>query len=373
MSGVEVVSAAVPVLTATLVATAAAMLLLWNIEPILLALGQQPETSALAEDYMRAMVWSFPTSLCFIVLRSFLATLGRPMPILSIVLLGIACNAVADYALMFGHWGFPALGVVGAGAATSGAYLIMVFAILGVIVWDRRLSQYEITLRFWRPDWPRFFEIVGLGLPIGLGPAAETGLFSAASMIMGRIGTLELAAHQIAMQCVAIAFMLPLGLSQATTVRIGLAVGARNPAGVGRAGWTSFAFGACIMAMTGAAFLLLPESIAGLYLDEAQSDAAAVLALAAVYLTFAALFQVFDGAQIIAQGTLRGLKDTRIPMLIAFFSFWVVGAPLCLWLGLATPLGGMGVWIGLATSLAVNAALLTMRFRRHERRLALAA
>ena len=347
-----------------------AMLVLWHVEPILLLLGQAPDIAALSQDYMRAMVWSFPTSLCFLVLRSFMATLARPLPVLLIVLVGILCNALGNWLLMSGTLGLPPLGVVGIGASTAVTYLIVVVLLLALISWDRRLRHYRVTQRFWRPDWRRFAEITGLGLPIGLGIIAETGLFSASGMIMGRIGTVELAAHQIALQCAAVAFMLPLGLSQATTARIGIAMGAGNPAGVGRAGWTAFVFGACIMALTATAFLTLPETIAGWYLDEGRPDSATVLALAVAYLTIAALFQLFDGTQIIAQGSLRGLKDTRVPMVMAFFSFWGVGAPLCLWLGLGTALGGLGVWIGLACALAVQASLLTLRFRAHERRLA---
>ena len=341
-----------------------AMAVLWNAEALLLLAGQEPATAAAAQGFLRAMMWSTPTSLCLIVLRCFISALSRPQTLVWILAIGILVNLAGDWLLMFGHWGFPALGLVGAGLVTSLVYLGMVVALSLVSLRDAQFRQYALFQRWWRADWGRFREILQLGLPIGTGIVAESGMFAAAGLIMGRISTESLAAHAVAMQCAVIAFMLPLGISQASTVRVGLAVGARVPNGVGRAGWSAIGIGPLVLFVSAMVFLVFPD----LLVDAFSITDGEVRRLAVSFLAVAAFFQLFDGTQIIALGALRGIRDTRVPMFLAIFSYWGVGFPLCYWLGLHTDLGGLGVWIGLASALALNASLLLLRFRFQERR-----
>ena len=342
-----------------------AMFVLWHTEAILLLFGQEPGNAALAGDYMRAMMWSFPTSLWLIVLRNFAAAVGHPSLLMIVLIGGITANLFADLVLMFGYGDIPALGLVGAGIASSFVYASMLVAFAMIVMHHGHLRRYQVLVRLWRSDWERFRELFRIGWPIGTSIVAETGLFAAAGMLMGLIGTAELAAHAVAMQCIVIAFMVPLGISQATTMRVGLAVGAGTPWRVSRAGWTGIGLGPVVLLVSALVFLLLPETLIAAF----DVKDPVVIGHAVVFLTVAAFFQVFDGTQVIAQGALRGLKDTRVPMLYALFSYWLVGLPLCALLGFEFELGGLGIWIGLATSLALASCLLVQRFRGLERRL----
>lgn len=342
-------------------------LLIWHAAPILLALGQEPATVALAERYLRAAVWGLVPGLWIIALRSFVIAHARPRAVLIVTTLGAVLHAVIAYVLMFGYLGFPALGVVGAGISNSIVHWIMVLALLGFIQRDRRFRRYALLARLWRADWPRFFEVLRIGLPIGLTILAESGLFAAAVYLMGAIGTIELAAHAIALQCAAVAFMVPLGIAQAATIRVGLALGAGDRAGVGQAGWSALALGALFSLLPAALFLLVPRAIVGLFLDLALPENLPVMALAATLLAIAAFFQLFDGLQVIAAAALRGLKDTRVPMWIAVFGYWPVGLGACLLLAFPLGWGGPGIWSGLALGLVVVAALMVRRFHRRDR------
>jgi MATE family multidrug resistance protein len=243
----------------------------------------------------------------------------------------------------------------------------MALGLIGFVQWDRRLRRDQLFVRFWRTDWPRFLEVLRLGAPIGLTVLAESSLFAAAGILMGLIGTAELAAHAIALQCAAVAFMVPLGISQAVTARVGLAAGAKNRIGVGRAGWVALGLGIAFTSVSAAVFWFAGDVLVGFYLDVDDVRNAPVVKLAVSFLLIAALFQLADGSQAIGAGALRGLRDTRIPMSLAIFGYWVVGLPtsaiLAFWFGL----GGHGVWIGLAVGLAVVAILAVWRFHRRER------
>jgi MATE family multidrug resistance protein len=342
-------------------------LVIWQGRLVLLALGQAESAALLAEGYLRAAVWSLVPALWFVVLRAFVTAHSRPRSALVVSCLGVGVNALGNYALMFGNFGFPRLELVGAGISTSLVNLFMFLAMLAFILWDRRFRRYAVLIRLWRPDWPRFREILRIGLPIGLFILAESGLFATAAFLMGLIGQSQLAAHAIALQCAAVAFMVPLGFSQAATVRIGLAVGRGDRAGVGRGGWVALALGLGFMTISALVFWFLPRTLVGFFLELDSPESLPVVELAVSYLAIAALFQLFDGAQVIGAGALRGLKDTRVPMLLAVFSFWGVGFPASAFLGFKTELGGQGVWIGLALGLAVVAVLLVARFHRRGR------
>jgi MATE family multidrug resistance protein len=268
---------------------------------------------------------------------------------------------------MFGHFGAPAMGMVGAGVATSIVSLASFIAVGLVVTLDREFRRYHLFGRFWRADWPRYRKLWAIGLPIGMALAFEVTIFTGATFVMGRLGAAELAAHAIALQIAAASFMVPMGLAQAATVRVGLAFGARDPAGVGRAGWTAFSLTMAYMSATALTLLAIPGPLTGIFLDAADPANAKVLELAVVYLLFAALFQLADGAQVVGAGMLRGLQDTRAPMLMAAVGYWLIGAPLGLALGFGTELRGSGVWIGLAVGLLVVAVLLMVRWIGRER------
>ena len=339
----------------------------WNGEWILLAMGQEPLLAQQAGDYMRALQWSLLPFLLYLVLRSFLAALERPGWPLVIGLLAVPVNFVAAYALMLGKFGLPALGLVGAGLGTVISSLFMFVGLAVVIGFDRRLRRYHVFGRFWRADWPRYRTLWRLGVPIGLTLAFEVTIFNAAALLMGRIGANELAAHAIALQIASFCFMVPFGLGQAVTVRVGRAYGAQDAAGVTRAGWTAFALGMAFMVFTASLMLFSPYWLLRAFLDLSDPKNIPVIGFAVSFLVMAAVFQVADGAQAVGSGMLRGLQDTRVPMIYAAVGYWGVGLPLGVALAFGTELRGIGIWIGLAMGLAVVASLMLWRWVRRDR------
>ena len=339
----------------------------WNGEAILLAIGQEPRLAHNAGEYMRALQWSLLPFLFFLVLRSFLAALERPGWALFIGLLAIPVNFAAAYALMFGSFGLPALGLIGAGLGTVISSTFMFLALALLIVLDPKLRRYHIFGRFWRSDWPRYRTLWRLGVPIGLTLMFEVTIFNAAAMLMGRIGESELAAHAVALQIASFCFSSPLGIGQAVTVRVGRAYGAQDAEGVTRAGWTSFALGTGFMVITASLMMFAPHLLLGAFLDLSDPKNALVVDLARSFLVVAAIFQLVDGAQVVGAGMLRGLQDTRVPMIYAALGYWGVGLPLGVILAFRTPLQGVGIWIGLASGLAVVATLMLWRWLRRDR------
>ena len=353
------------------VATAMAlpfMALCWQVRPILLLLGQDPTLAAMAEEYMRALVWAMLPALWFVVLRAFVSVLSRPRIVLVVTIWGVVFNGLLAYGLMFGNFGLPAWGLMGSGIASALAHSSMTILLALYVLWDRRFRRYAVFGRLWRPDWPRFFEIFRLGFPIGLMWVLEIGVFAAALFLMGLIGTTEIAAHQIALTCASIAFMVPLGLSQAATVRVGLAAGSGERRQIRRAGWSAIVLGTSFMGLTCLLFLLAGEFLVTLFLNAADPASAPVGALATRLLIVAGIFQLFDGAQAVAAGALRGLKDARMPLIIALLGYWLIAFPLAVALGFGFDGGAEGIWIGLAAGLAVAAVLLNLRFHWLSRR-----
>ena len=339
-------------------------LLLWFAKPILLALRQDPLAVGYAEDFARPMAIGLAPWLWFFVIRNYMAAMGRPRPALYVMIAAILLNAVLGWALIFGRLGLPAWGVTGAGIAAASVGCFLPVALLAFALTDRKLKRLNVLGRFWRPDWKIFREIFRIGTPVGLALLFETTLFMAAYLMQGTISTISQAAHAIAVQLVAVAFMLPLGLSQAATVRVGLAIGRNQPETARIATQVAFCLGVCFTTFTALLFVLLPSTLLGFFQDLTHPDTAAVIATGASFLAVAAFFQLFDGAQVVAMGCLRGLKDTRVPMYIACFGYWVVGFPLAALLGFWVGWGGVGIWLGLAAGLAMAAALLYRRVQR---------
>jgi MATE family multidrug resistance protein len=341
--------------------------ILLNAEKLYLLLGQEPELAALAQGYLNMAIGVMLPGLCLIALRSLLQAKGDTRIILAITIAGIFVNALGNYGLMFGNFGFPRLELVGAGISTSIVNWVMFLLALAYVLLHRRHRRYHVLVRLWKPDWQRFFELFRIGIPIGLSLMSEVGLFGVATIMMGWLGHQEVAAHAITLQCAAIAFMIPLGISQATVVRVGLYVGARNNDGVAKAGWTSLGLTIAVMCCSCVLFILFPEYLVRLFLDPARPENQTSLMLASSYLIVAALFQFVDGAQVCMGSALRGMSDTKVPMVIALVGYWIVGLGTGYIAGFVFGLQGIGIWMGLATGLAFAAILLTLRFRARDR------
>ncbi|TRD11570.1 MATE family efflux transporter [Erythrobacter insulae] len=337
------------------------------LEPLMQVTGQQPAIITLAREYNLVIIYSMVPMLLAGVLRSYVSALGRPIFATAITGLGIFVNAAANYAFIFGNFGAPELGLTGAAVATIITSLFTLAVYVIVILGDPALARFRIFYRFWRPDWQRFWQITRVGTPIALTVSAEAGIFGAAAFLMGRFGAAELAGHTVALQLAALAFQIPFGVGQAATIRVGYFFGARDPIGVQRAGWVAMAIGTGFMAITASAMVLAPFALLSIYVDPYDAKNAALVGFALQYLVLAAAFQLVDGVQAVAAGALRGLQDTRVPMWIAIFSYWVPGIGLSISLGFFTPLEGVGVWIGLAVGLASAAILLTWRWVRREK------
>ena len=342
-------------------------LVMWNGEAILRALGQDPHLAALAGGYLRVLQWSALPFFAYLVLRSFMAALERPRWSLVAVVIGLVANAGLNWLFVFGHWGFPAMGLPGSGLATALSTTLMAGILVVVAARDRPFARFRPFAGLWRPDRASFRAVWRIGLPIGAMLAFEVTIFNAAVFLMGLIGPAPLAAHAIAIQIASLAFMIPLGLGQAATVRVGHAYGAGDRDAVARAGWTAYGMGVGTMLMTATLLVLFPRALIGAFLDIHDPANAAVVAQAVVFLGIAALFQIVDGAQAVASGMLRGLHDTRVPMVYAALGYWGLGLPLGIVLAFPAGLGGAGIWTGLASALAVVAALMTWRWIQRDR------
>ena len=336
--------------------------ILWWSGPILIALGQEPAIAALAQEWLRVMLFAMPAVLCAMALNSFLAALGRPNAVLIVTLAGLPVNAALNWVLIWGNLGAPELGVTGAALASAAVNWLQLAGLLLLAVSLPEARPYHLLQRLWRADWPAARQVFALGLPIGLTLVAESGMFTSTYIMMGWLGTVPLAAHGIALQIASLTFMVHLGISNAATIRVGTAHGNGDAAGLRRAALAAIilSVGFALLAMT--AFLAIPRVLTGLYLNAADPQAPAIVALAAVLMVYAGLFQLVDAMQAIALGLLRGVHDTRVPMVLAVVSYWLIGLPAA-WL-LAFPLGfgPPGLWLGLLVGLSFAAALLMARF-----------
>jgi MATE family multidrug resistance protein len=333
-------------------------------EPLMLLTGQSPAVAARAGAFLHVLMFALIPMIASNVLRTFVSALGRPIFATAITALAILVNAVGNWVFVFGHLGAPALGLQGSALSSGLTSLATLAAYVLAIRADPRLSRYHVFGRIWRPDWARAAAILRIGLPIAATIVAEAGLFSGASFLMGRIGEAQLAGHTVAFQAAAFAFQVPFGVGQAATIRVGYHYGAGDRAGIARAGQVALATGIGFMALSATAMALAAPLIVAVYVDTANPANARMIAFALQFMMVAAAFQLFDGMQVVAAGILRGLQDTRVPMAIALFAYWVPGAAASIGLGLFTPLAGLGVWLGLLVSLVVAAALLLWRWHR---------
>ena len=342
---------------------------MWNGGVLLSWLGQEEATVVLAQQYLRAIVWGVVPILWFGVLRYFVEGLSRPRVVMIIAMAAMVLNIGANYVLMYGKLGFPALGLAGCGWASTVVSWGMFLALVSFIGSNRELGGYGIFSHLGKPDWRYFSEIFRIGWPIGIMQGTEVGLFSTTAVLMGLFGTTVLAAHQIALQCAAYAFMIPLGLSLAVSVRVGQAVGRRDFPGARRAGQVGMGLGAGFMLVSATCFWLFPRVIISLFLEIESGINADVVSQAVVLLNVAAVFQVCDGVQVTAAGALRGLKDTRTPMIVGVVAYWLVGLGSGYLLGFQLGWQGVGLWWGLVLGLTAAAILLSWRFSRQVRSL----
>lgn len=347
----------------------AAGLVLWNIQPVLLRLGQSPENVELAGQFLILLPLALPGYLSFMVLRGFTSALGRSTPVMVISLVGTVLNYLLNHALIEGMFGLPKLGLMGIGLVTALVSTAMAIALALYIRWHPAYAPYPIGKGLGRPCWPALGELWRLGLPIGGTYMVEVGLFAFAALVMGVLGSTELAAHQIALQIVSTAFMVPTGLSYAVTMRVGLYYGAGKLLAARSAGRVGIVFGALVMSAFAALFWLQPEALVGVFLDQDDPAFSQIFQLAVSLIMVAAWFELFDGMQTIAMGAIRGLKDAKTTFLVGLGCYWLIGAP-CAWL-FAFNLGGgaVGVWWGLALGLACAAVSLTLAFEWRMRRL----
>ena len=340
-------------------------LLLREVGPLLGRLGQDPGTVALAGGYLDAVAFGYLPALALVAARGFLEGIGDARPIMVVLLAGIAANVVANDALMFGRYGLPALGLVGTGVATALVYTGMAAALYAYVALRHR--RYRVLRGLRRPDPRTLATIFALGWPIGLTLGFEAALFSITAILMGTFGPDALAGHQIAIQAASVTFMVPVGLANATGVRVARAAGARDRDGVRRAGLTGIATAIAFMSVTALVFRFAPALVVAAFLDPGAPGNAATARYAVTFLGLAAVFQVVDGIQVTASGALRGLRDTRVPMLLSFVSYGVVGLGSGVLLAFVADLQGRGLWIGLVIGLATAATLLTTRFLRATR------
>ncbi|UVO30216.1 MATE family efflux transporter [Bradyrhizobium arachidis] len=331
-------------------------------EQVLLAFGQAPEMARLAQQYLFGLVWGAAPALWFHGFRNFMAAVHRPQPVLWIAIGAIPLNALVAYVLIYGMLGLPPLGLFGAGLASSFVNLTMFLAVLWFATMRLPFRDYHVLARLWQFDWPFMRRLIAMGIPIALIVLLEYGLFSAAGLLAGLVSIRALTAHQIALQVDLVLFVVPLGISTAAAVRVGHAVGRSDGPGVKRAGLIAILLGTIAAAILTIVVVAVRFEIARLFLDGTTDGVGATTDLAANLLLVGASFFISDAAQHIAAGGLRGLKDTRVPLLFACIANWPIGFTLSYVLGLKIGLGAIGIWIGLSIGTSIYAGLLVVRF-----------
>lgn len=325
---------------------------------------QPLEVQSQAESYIRILGFSSVPLMLFQTYKQFIEGLSIMRPAMIIALLANIINAFTNWLLIFGNWGFPALGLDGAGWATFASRGFMALAIMGFVMNNKFFKQYDVSFHFRSINWPVIKKILSLGLPSGFQYFFEVGAFSFAVVMVGWLGTEQQAAHQIAISLASISFMAVLGISAAGSIRVGNAVGKKDIAETRRAGFTASFLGASIMFFSGIIFIFFRNFLPTLYVNDEV-----VISYASSLLIIAALFQISDGTQAVGIGILRGLTDVKIPTAITFIAYWIVGLPIGYLLGFNFEMGVQGVWIGLLLGLTTSAILLTLRFNSRSKQI----
>jgi MATE family multidrug resistance protein len=341
------------------------IVIMWALIPLMRALGTNPRALAQFEPYLKALIWSILPLLIYSALRRYLQAVNVVKPVTFSLLTANIVNVVGNWVLMYGHWGAPAMGLEGSGWSTAIARVYMAAVLLAAVVWHERATGRLLAQISWRPDWERMRRLMALGLPAAGQIGIEGGVFAVVTVMAARLDEVSLAAHSIAINVVSTTFMVPLGISSAAAVRVGQAVGRKDPRGVGLSGWTAILLGALFMGSAGLALWLVPRWIVRVF-----SSDPAVIASGAVLLEICAAFQLFDGFQVVTTGALRGLGDTRTPMLAHLAGYWAVGLPISYALCFRYGWGAAGLWVGMSTALILIGATLLLVWRARVGRLA---
>jgi MATE family multidrug resistance protein len=332
--------------------------ILWGLIPVLRAAGTNPLVLAEFGPYFKALLWSTLPLLLYSAFRRYLQSVNIVKPVTYALLGANLVNVLGNWVLMYGHWGAPAMGLEGSGWSTFVARLFMAASLLAAIVWREWPSRRLLAQIRWLPDPARMRRLVAIGAPAAGQIAIEGAVFSLVTVIAGKMDVVSLAAHSIALNVVSTTFMVPLGISSAAAVRVGQAMGRKDPRGAAVSGWTALLLGSLFMGSAGLCLWLIPRCIVAIF-----SAGASVSAAGVILLRIAAFFQLFDGFQVVATGALRGLGDTRTPMLAHFTGYWAIGLPISYILGFPMGWGARGIWTGLTVALILIGSTLVLVWR----------
>jgi multidrug resistance protein, MATE family len=335
------------------------MVILFQSQAIMLSLGQSSTTVNLAYHYVNAIAWGYFPAIVFVMLRGMVSSMNAPRMPMAIAIVGLLFNAIANYILGFGKFGFPVMGLTGLAVATAMTHWLMSLSLLLYLLFNFKFLKLEWI----KLDLPLLKQLFKLGILVGIAFTLEVALFSVTTFLMGRLGVDVLAAHQIVFQTIVMIFMIPLGISYATTIRVGQSLGQRNRDAINRSAFMGMFLGTGFMVVTATLLILFPNLVLSLYLDLSIPANQALIPIVTPMLTVAALAQILDGLQTTAAGALRGLQDTKIPMILSFIAFWGVGLVSGCLLGFGVGWGGVGLWTGQAIGIATASVLFVLRFR----------
>lgn len=331
---------------------------------LLAVLGQEPDVALVGGGYLSIVGFGLAPALVAMVMKSYLAALGRTQVVLWATIAGVFVNIGVNWLLIFGNFGFPEMGARGAAVASVLVQIVTLVVLMVYAISLPSLKHYQLLVRFWRPDWVALRRVNALGLPIGLALLAETGLFAASAVMMGWLGKNTLAAHSIALEITALFFMVHLGLSNAATVMVGRARGRGDVAALRSGALAAVVLSLGFALATIFVYWIFAEQMVGLFLKPDDPERPAIIPLGVTLLMVAALFQFADSGQVMAMGLLRGIQDTKQPMVIAAVSYWLVGLPCGYGLGFLLGWEGVGIWLGLVMGLTTAALALHVRFWR---------
>jgi MATE family multidrug resistance protein len=344
-----------------------ALVLLWNVEPVLLLINEPADLARNVRDFDRILFLGAPALMWLATLRVYLASMNHPRMVMMVAFGGLVVNGLLNYGLIHGAFGLPEMGLLGSATATATTTWLMFFA---TYTWIKLVPAISAYVHRGPIEWPLVRELFTLGWPIAITIAVEALLFMAGALMMGTISVTALAAHQITINVASMAFMVPLAVGQAANVRVGYHMGAGEPRMARQAGFAALTLGVGFMCFSALAMFTLPYQIALLFsLDPNNAKDAEVIALVVPLLMISAFFQIFDGAQTVAVGALRGLKDTRTPMILAGIGYWVIGFPVAWIMAFNMGIGPTGVWWGLAIGLLIASVVLNARFLRRTKQL----
>lgn len=337
-------------------------LLLWNSDYLLRLFGQDELNIALAGSFLHAALWAVAPGLWFTTLRGFTVGLHNPGPIGIIVSTATLSNVFLNYILIYGLFGLPKLGLAGIGWSTSINFLFMFLALVIIVKRQPKFAVYRVFSIFRHINIKSLLEVIHLGFPIGITYGVESALFTVAALLMGILGTTQLAAYQIAERTVYITYMIPVGIYQAVSILVGQSFGIGDIKKVRTIGRIGLILGGLCSGIFAFIFWLMPKQIVGLYLDMAQVENAATVSLAIKFLAVAAIFLFFDGSQIIMSGAIQGMKDSKITLIISMIGYWIIGLPTSYLFAFVIELDGIGIWWGLALGLASTAIMMAFYF-----------